>query len=384
MKFLILIASVALISCQQISNPNKNEQELYLGGDLSYINEVEDCGGKFRSEGKQVDPFQLFGQKGANIVRVRIWHSPDWTQYSGFKDVVKTIQRSRQAGMKVLLDFHYSDTWADPGDQIIPAAWKNIVDLDVLGDSVYNYTYKIVNGLALLGLTPEFVQVGNETNSEILLNKHVDELTEPINWQRNVFLLNRGLQAVNDVSAAGGVRIQTMLHIAQPEFAFPWFQNAFNNGINNFDWIGLSYYPLWSTYKISEAASAVDSLKKLFNKRIMIVETAYPYVIKDFDEANNILGETAVLSGYPATPKGQLKYMVDLTNEVLKGGAEGVIYWEPAWISTSCSTRWGKGSHWENAIFFDAANSNESLPVFDFLDRRKYQNPNSEVAYLKQ
>jgi len=384
MKFLTLVVGIALISCQQKFSAEESARELYLGGDLSYVNEIEDCGGKFRSDGVEVDPFKLFSKKGANIVRVRIWHSPDWTKYSSYDDVVRTIQRSKNVGMKVLLDFHYSDTWADPGDQIMPAAWKNISDLSVLGDSVYNYTYKIVSGLASLGIAPEFVQIGNETNSEILLANHVDELTEPINWRRNVLLLNEGLRAVRDVSDSKGLHIQTMLHIAQPEFAFPWFKSAFEHGIRDFDWIGLSYYPLWSKYKISEAAHAVDSLKNLFHKRIMIVETAYPYIIKDFDQADNILGKSAVLPGYPATSEGQRKYMLDLTSELISGGAEGVIYWEPAWISTSCSTRWGRGSHWENATFFDADNSNESLPVFDFLDRSNYRNANSkDVAHLK-
>lgn len=349
----------------------QNEPSLYLGADLSYINEMEDCGGKYRSNGKEVDPFELFADNNANIVRVRLWHSPDWTNYSTLGDVSKTIQRSKNAGMEVLLDFHYSDTWADPGDQIIPQAWKGL-EGKVLEDSLYQYTYDVLMFLHNKDLMPEFVQVGNETNSELLLEEHVDELTEPINWPRNVGLFNAGLKAVKDASKATGIKIKSMVHVAQPEFVDPWLSQAQKAGLDDFDWLGISYYPLWSKYQIPEAASAIDSIIKAFKKPLMVVETAYPYVIENYDEANNILWDSAVLDDYPATKEGQLNYMLDLTKQVIKGGGQGVIYWEPAWISTPCETRWGKGSHWENATFFDASNKNEALPAFRFFDKKNY------------
>jgi len=369
LKYFTLIGFVfiAFISCK------KNSSEIYLGGDFSYINEMLDCGAVYRENGAIVDPYELFGKKGANISRIRLWHSPDWTAYSTYKDVEKAIRKSKAAGMRILLDFHYSDNWADPGDQIIPKAWADIEDLEVLGDSLYNYTFTTISKLSKAGLTPEFVQVGNETNSEILLEEHVDELTEPINWTRNIFLLNKGIQAVNDVSKEIGFDIQTMIHIAQPEFSFPWFDSAFQYKIEDFDWIGLSYYPNCSTYKMTEVASAIDSLITSFEKPVMVVETAYPYTLEGFDEANNILGEDALIPGYPATPEGQLNFMIALTKEVLKGGGVGVIYWEPAWVSSSCSTRWGKGSHWENATFFDGKNGNEVLPVFNFFNNNYFK-----------
>lgn len=375
---LVVLCVAGLIGCMRNEKKQTEAPELYLGGDLSYVNEMEDCGGKFRDNGKEVDPYALFSERGANIVRVRLFHTPTWTRYSNLQDVTRTIRRSQAAGMKVLLDFHYSDDWADPGDQIIPAAWKDIKDMATLGDSLYQYTLATLETLHNEGLVPEFVQVGNETNSEILVQHHVDELSEPINWSRNVHLFNRGLDAVNDFNAKHSEAIQTMIHIAQPENAFAWFDSAFHHQIRDFQWIGLSYYPLWSKYKIDEAAGAIDSLKGLFKKRIMIVETAYPYSLQNYDSANNLLGDSAaVLEGYPPTPAGQLKYMEDLTAQVLAGGAEGVIYWEPAWISTRCSTRWGQGSHWENAAFFDAAHENNALPVFQFL-RRAQQPASSE------
>ncbi len=100
----------------------------------------------------------------------------------------------------------------------------------------------------------------------------------------------------------------------------------------------------------------------------MVVETAYPWTLENFDAANNVLGEDSLIAGYPATPQNQLKYLRDLRRAVKNAGGIGVVYWEPAWIGTGCSTPWGKGSHWENAAFFDAGNSNEALPALEFFN----------------
>lgn len=346
-------------------------QELYLGADFSYVNEVEDCGAKFNNKGKAVDPYELFAEKGTNLVRVRLWHNPDWTQYSTYEDVVETIKRSKENGMAVLLDFHYSDTWADPHKQFIPAAWASVRNEDILGDSLYQYTYSTLQKLEAMNLLPEMVQVGNEINSEILQLEDTMNFNT-INWGRNIKLLNRGIDAVNKIAEESGKEIQTMIHIAQPENAFPWFDKAFENGIKEFEWIGLSYYPTWSTYGMAELGDAVDSLKTTYEKRIMIVETAYPYMLDGIDSANNILTEGALIPGFAATPEGQRDYLLELTRQTIKGGGEGVIYWEPAWVSSSCSTLWGKGSHWENATLFDAKNQNEALPAFKFYDKSNY------------
>ena len=367
LKILILVALLAMIgSCGK-----KAERKIYLGADLSYVNEMEDCGGIFRKNQQAVDPFALFAEKGANLVRVRQWHTPTWSGYSDFKDVIKTIRRSKEQKMEVLLDFHYSDTWADPQHQVIPEAWKNISDQKVLGDSLYNYTFKTLMDLDKEGLLPEFVQVGNEVNIEIMQPED-SMVVDKINWPRQVFLLNKGIQAVKDASAKAGKPVSIMIHVAQPENAFWWFKDAIDAGLTGFEWIGLSYYPKWSVYPFQEIPKALDSLKKRFNKRVMIVETAYPFTLANADSANNLLGEDALITGYPATPEGQLKYLTDLTQLTLRGGGEGVIYWEPAWISTRCKTPWGQGSHWDNAIFFDSKNNNEALKAFEFFWQRQY------------
>jgi arabinogalactan endo-1,4-beta-galactosidase len=358
-----LLLLVVATSCIKKASPSP---DFYLGADLSYVNEMQDCGGVYRENTKVVDPFEFFANKGSNIVRVRLWHTPEFGNYSSIEDVEKTIGRAKKENQTILLDFHYSDNWADPSKQIMPRAWQKITSLQVLGDSVYNYTLSTLNQLKAKNLTPEIVQVGNETNIGVI--QHPDSASNgPINWRRNAFLLNKGIEAIEAFNKSTGLHIQSMLHVAQPENAPAWFADALKNQIGNYDWIGLSYYPKWSTYDLEKLSQTISDLKSRYNKKVMIVETGYPYSTKEYDPANNMLDAGAQIAKYPISPEGQLSFMIDLKNITQKAGASGIVYWEPAWISTKCKTQWGVGSHWENAAFFDAGNGNEALPVFKFF-----------------
>ncbi len=353
----LLILAVILSSCSSgnstddDANPN-DPISFYYGADLSYVNEMEDCGAIYKDKNGIVkDTYQIFKDEGANIIRVRLWHNPAWTNYSNFDDVKHTIQRAKSKGMRVLLDFHYSDTWADPGNQQIPAAWiGSIDDTNALGILLYNYTFDTLNTLANQNLLPDIVQIGNEINAMILQDS---EVQWPINWERNSYLINKGIQAVRAISTQRNKTIEVMLHIAQPENGLWWFEQATQNGITDFDWIGLSYYPVWSTYTLTNVGFALSTLKNTYNKKLMVVETAYPFTLTDADSAANILGENSLINGYPATQQGQLDYLNQLAGIIKNADGEGLIYWEPAWVSTNCNTLWGQGSHWDNATLFD-------------------------------
>jgi arabinogalactan endo-1,4-beta-galactosidase len=157
------------------------------------------------------------------------------------------------------------------------------------------------------------------------------------------------------------------LHVAQPENAGWWFRAARENGITDFDVIGLSYYPQWSAFSIADVGAQVAYLRQEFGKDVLIVETAYPWTLDAVDEtADNIL--TQGVRGYSISTEGQRQFMIDLTQSLISNGGLGVVYWEPAWVSTDCSTRWGQGSHWENATFFDFQNDNEVHQGIDFLN----------------
>lgn len=355
----------------------------YTGADLSYVNEMEDCGAVYRDKGEKIDPFAFFANQGTKLVRVRLWHNAEWTKYSDLDDVTKTLQRAKTNNMKTLLDFHYSDTWTDPEKQFIPNAWAHITNTNELAKTLYDYTIETLSTLDKKNLLPDMVQVGNEINIEILQPEKTIVHGIP-DWQRNAILLNSGIKAVRDYSKTAHKKIDIVLHIAQPENALWWFKQAAENGVKDFDIIGLSYYPQWSTYKLPQLPAAINELKSTYNKEVMIVETAYPWTLKNFDKAGNVLDKKAVQSEFPATAKGQLLYLLTLTQLVKNAGGLGVIYWEPAWVSTRCKTLWGRGSHWENASFFDATRNNNALPAFLFFNATYTNNQIKDKASNNQ
>ncbi|WP_426030714.1 glycoside hydrolase family 53 protein [Caulobacter sp. DWP3-1-3b2] len=327
------------------------EPPIYLGVDISYANEMDDCGAVYRSGGKPVDQYQFFKAAGANVARIRIWNDPDWTKYSNLADVKRSIRRAKRAGLQVLLDFHYSDDWADGEKQLAPKAWAKLSTQDQ-AKALYAFTHDTLTELDREGLMPELVQVGNETNGEIVSS--LAKAKEPIHWDRNALLFNAGIKAVRDAGAESKIKPRVMLHIAQPENVEPWFAAAAKAGVSDFDIIGISYYSKWSKRSMAQLGQTINRLRNTYAADVLVVETAYPFTTANADSSPNLLGEDSLIAGYPATPAGQKKYLIDLTQLVLASGGTGVFYWEPSWLSTkTCGTRWGKGSNWENAALFD-------------------------------
>ncbi|MFT7029718.1 MAG: arabinogalactan endo-1,4-beta-galactosidase [Marinoscillum sp.] len=340
-------------------------QQFYKGVDLSYVNELEDCGTSYFDEsGNQTDAYDLFNAKGANLVRLRLWHNPTWTNYSNLADIKKSIVRAKEKGLEVLLDFHYSDFWTDPGRNWRPAAWEGIDDDKILGDSLYQYTMRTLQSLYRDNLLPEILQIGNETNGNILIkmgSANIDGSSPglyPINWQRQSMLFNRALDAVDDFEASTQTDLKTVLHVAEPNSIDSWFSSASQNDLTNFDIIGISYYPQYHDFDVREVGEKVAEIKSKFQKEVMIVEIGYPWTTQSSgDAANNILGAGSKLATYDSfSPTVQAEFLTELSWLVKENGGMGVIYWEPAWVSSSCKTYWGTGSHYENATFFDFDN----------------------------
>lgn len=355
--------------------------EFAMGVDLSYVNEIEDHGGVFRDSSKVRDPFQIMKDHGANMVRVRLWHNPVIVRtvygnaltplYSGFEDVAKTIQRAKALGLAVNLDFHYSDTWADPANQKPPVAWENITSLQVLKDSVYNYTFSVMSKLNAQGLMPEMVQIGNETNCGMMMTgikagfPNLDGCNN--HWQELGSVINSGIKAVRDVAAQSTIKTKIALHVADPKNQEWWFGKITTTGaVSDFDIIGMSYYPLWhTTISFSDLPALITKLKNTYNKKVMIVETAYPWTTDSYDSYNNLFGSQTPLTGYPYTKEGQTKFLIDLTKNMISAGCTGIMYWEPAYISSQAKTQWGIGSPWENSTFFDFTGN--TLSSIDYM-----------------
>ena len=366
---LSVILIFTLFACKKSGNENNNPDgtnkfykpsDFVMGADLSYVNQILDHGGVYKDSGNITDPYQIFKKNGANVIRFRLFHTPTWTKtvygssgiqmYNDFEDVKKGISKAKAAGMEVCLDFHYSDTWADPSNQKKPAAWDSLSRIFALKDSVYNYTYKILNTLGQNGLMPEYVQVGNEINPGVLL-------PQGNRWNGNeanmILLLTSGIKAIRDAGASNTIKPQIIIHIAQPENVTAWFNGMAAKGLVDYDIIGISYYYLYSTVNLTDVSNYISQVKTTYNKDVMIMETAYPWTTGNSDSYTNIINSSKLALGFPATEDGQYNYLLALTQEIIDGGGKGIFYWEPAWITSNMKDLWGTGSSWDCNTLFD-------------------------------
>lgn len=330
----------------------------YRGGDLSFLPEIETTSTVFyNAAGVAQDAITILKNSGMNMVRLRLWHTPA-TVNSGLAQVETLAQRVKAAGISWWLDFHYSDTWADPGAQTMPAAWQTL-SYTVLLDSVYNYTYIVMNDLKIKNILPSIVQIGNETNSGMLWNIGKVGGAFDANWPKYAALVKKGIDAVKAVDPT----IKIMLHHAGPTGA-PWFfSNIQAQGVS-YDIMGISYYHWWHGRNLTELQTDLTSLANTYNKDIFIAETAYPFTLTWNDNTNNIYGNTyPLLPGYDATPAGQAKFLTDLKQVILNlpnSHGLGFCYWAPEWVAYRGAAA-TNGSPWENLALFDF--TNKALPA---------------------
>jgi arabinogalactan endo-1,4-beta-galactosidase len=369
-----VVFSLLMVLCcssdeEKAVTPPPTDQLFYFGADLSYVNQILDKGGVYKDDNVAENPYKIFAANGTNLVRLRLWHNPSWTKeiyeasgtqlYNDIFDVERSIRAARSEGMQVLLDFHYSDEWADPAKQFIPKAWREITSIEVLGDSVYNYTFKALQYLSSKELLPEMVQLGNETNCGMLFSDAPTGFPACNvcngQWTNMGTVLNAAIAAVKDVIAQTTIKTKIILHVADPKNVEWWFDNIKSKGlVTNFDLVGFSYYPLWhTTVSLENISSKIATFKSRYGKEVIILETAYPWTTLGEDSYNNHFGSSEPLSGFPFSEQGQYDFMVKLTTEVKEGGGIGVVYWEPAWISSDMKDLWGTGSSWENNTFFN-------------------------------
>ena len=346
-------------------------EKFVMGGDLSYINQIEDSGGLFRDSMRVKEPFKLLKDRGMNCVRVRLWHTPSWSAklnnkgliYSGLDDVTKTIRRAKAQGMVVNLDVHYSDIWADPHTQKLPKAWEKL-DFETLKDSVYQYTFSVLKYLEAQNLTPEMIQIGNENNPGMLF-PHGEVKNN--NWKPFCALLQSGINAVRDFSKTAIIKPKIILHVAQFHDATWWAEGVITKGgITDFDILGISHYYKWGTINNFKAIeNIIKTLKIKYLKEIMVVETAFSWSNTGADQYNNIMSSAVAIEGYDISPAGQKRYMIDFTQAIISAGGTGIMYWEPAWITSPMRDLWGTGSSWENNALFDFEGN--TLPAMDFM-----------------
>lgn len=322
------------------------------GADVSSLPLVEAGGAVFQVDDAPVDVFAVLRAQGLDTIRLRLWHTPANGE-AGLAATLALAGRAQAAGCGILLDLHYSDTWADPGHQTPPAAWHGLAPA-VLADSVRCYTRDVLVAFAARGLAPQCVQLGNEITGGMLWDagRVGGAWDTPAQWDRLALLLRAGIAGI-DEALPQGPRPQIMIHLDRggDNAGARWFLENLAARDVAFDVIGLSYYPWWHG-TLAQLEANLDDLAVRYGKDVVVVETAYPWTLGWFDGTHNLVGlPEHLLPGYPATPQGQrdfLAALVAIVRDVPEGRGRGVYWWEPAWIAAP-----GFGSPWENLTLFD-------------------------------
>lgn len=314
--------------------------------DISFLPEIEAAGVVFTNNGKTEDMLTTLKSAGCNTIRIRLWKDPA-NGHSGLTEVKTLAQRVKKAGLKVWLTVHYSDDWADPAVQTTPAAWKNLSFTD-LKAAVASYTTTI-----LTEINPDIIQIGNEINTGLL-------------WPQG-HLINKEAQCIDLLKTASATirskapNTKIMMHYAGVSATDTnWFFTKVKSV--DYDYIGLSYYPIWHGKDLATIKTTIDALGKNFSKKVVIAETAYPFTLGFNDWTNNIMGQTdQLVSGYPATPEGQKSFVLAIKDLVKSSSyGQGFAYWGGEWVSFK-GNQATNGSTFENQAFYDF--SNKALPV---------------------
>ncbi len=316
-----------------------------MGADISSYPEIALSGATFYTPDRQpADFLRLLKDAGVNTIRLRLWVQPQ-TEHSSLEEVKAFSEQLRAMGFRIWLTLHYSDTWADPQQQITPARWQGLA-FSALKDSVWTYTKSIVEQIR-----PEYIQIGNEINRGFL-----HPTGDIAHLQQLRTLLQAGIQATRAHSPTSRI----ILHYAGIENARQFYRQM--EGLD-YDLMALSYYPIWHGKNLMALKNTLELLHREFHKEILIAETAYPFTLSWNDWTTNIVGleEHLILPDFPATPQGQRDFIArirDIVRDI--GGGRGLCYWGGeliAWKGPMATD----GSPWENQALFDFQHG--ALPV---------------------
>jgi len=352
-KFLIALLSVSMFSCSSDSNsepePPVNTDVFIRGADMSYLPLIESEGIVYKHNGTNQDPIITLKNAGCNAIRIRLWQNPS-DGHSGMAEVKTLAQRVKAAGLKVWLTVHYSDTWADPAHQTKPVAWQNLT-FSNLKTAVIDYT-----NLVMTEINPDIIQIGNETNDGML-------------WPEGKLSTNETQYLELVAAASTAIRSKStttkiMLHHGGLSGS-DWFFSKVAN--IDYDYIGLSYYPIWHGTSLVTLQNTINTLGQLYNKKVIIAETAYPFTFDYNDYTNNIIGlPSQILPAFPATPTGQKGFLSTIKNTVTQSNyGLGFCYWGSEWVAFRGPTS-TNGSSWENQALWDF--NNNSLPVLEVFN----------------
>lgn len=329
--------------------------DFYRGMDASAVLALENSGVKYYNfDGEKQDVFMTLAQAGVNYIRLRVWNDPYDENGNGYgggnNDVATAIalgQRATKYGMKVCIDFHYSDFWADPKKQFVPKAWEGM-DIEEKSDALYNFTLESLTQLLDAGVDVGMVQIGNE------INNGMSGETDVANVRK---LLAAGSKAVREAAVNSGKEILVAVHYTNIDDMKKL--DTLLTGLQvkeiDYDIVGLSFYPYWHG-TMDDLKNAITHIRNTYGKKVYVAENAYCYTAEDGDgSANSVEGTDDLAEGYSASVQGQANEVRDVCAAASEAGAEGVFYWEGTWIpvgpaDADNSDLWEKyGSGWASS-----------------------------------
>ncbi len=368
---MIMKNKLIYLSCFLLSSFYIVSQDFLTGADLSYSSEILRNGGIYYDhDGVEVNPYSYFASRGSKIVRLRLWHTPSNNNdicgnpitSGSLEDVLEVAQKVKSLNMQLMLSIHYSDYFADPGKQKMPKAWEGTSE-SVLLDSIQNYTRAVLDRMKMQNTIPDIVSIGNETTWGFIDNTST---TDGFDWNIDGHKYNIALTTIDEFNNTNDTQIKKAVHFT--ESSVTWATQIFqSNGVHNFDIIGISYYPFFSpSVDISSIGEIVHELKSEYEKEVMIFETGFAWTNGFSDDYSNFINNNGNVVTFPMSENGQRDFLLALAETVDNNGGSGVIYWEPAWISSSLCDMWGQGSSYENVAMYNIEN-NRPLASFDFF-----------------
>ncbi len=325
-------------------------KDFIMGMDASCVPALEASGVKYYDyDGTEKDVYQILSDNGINYIRVRVWNDPFDANGNGYgggncdiENAIAIGKRATQYGMKLLVNFHYSDFWADPAKQMVPKAWKGM-GIDEKAEALYQYTKECLQKLVDAGVDVGMVQIGNETNGS-MCGENSSALG---GWKKIMQLMSAGSKAVREICPDALVAV----HFANPEK----ITNFESYGKNlayyqvDYDVFASSYYPFWHG-TLDNLAQVLSNIAETYDKKVMVAETSYAYTAADTDFNGNTIGEGGgIVKDYPFTLQGQANLVRDVIDTVANKTTNGigVFYWEGTWISV------GTNSYEENAALWE-------------------------------
>lgn len=344
---ILLVVLIASCSSEKKQDFNSEEDPFIRAADISFIPLIESEGTIYKHNSIAQDPLLTLKNAGCNTVRIRLWKNPISNQ-SSLEEVKILSQRAKQMGFKIWLCVHYSDTWADPRTQNTPALWENL-SFENLKLVASDYT-----SLLLTEINPDIIQIGNEINNGFM-------------WPKGNFYSNQSqcLQLLSVISTTirnQSPSVKIMLHYAGIGNEATVFYNKLTSV--SYDYIGLSYYPIWHGKNLTEVTNTINSISQTYNKKVLIAETSYPFTFGYNDWTNNIIGDkNQILSNFSATNMDQKNFLLAIKNLVKESpNGIGFCYWGTEWVAFR-GVESTNGSSWENQALWDF--NNNSLPAMD-------------------